>query len=59
MKKYSVYTSLLDNGMKFGFFCLTSEADKVDASLKETFVGYASTQKEASRFLRHQDVVNY
>lgn len=58
-KKYSIYYSLLDNGLKFGFFCLTSDVDKVDDSLKETFVGYTSSQKEASRILKDQDVVNY
>ena len=57
--KYSVYYSLLDNGLKFGFYCLTSDVGKVDDSLKETFIDYAPTQKEASRILRNQDCINY
>lgn len=58
-EKYSIYYSLLDNGLKFGFFCLTADADKVGGSLKETFVAYASTKKEASSILRYQNCINY
>lgn len=57
--KYSVYYSLLDNGLKFGFYCLTSEVSKVNDSLKETFVNYASTQKEASGILKNEGVINF
>ncbi len=57
--KYSVYYSLLINGARFGFYCLSSEAEKADKGLKEVFIGYASTKKQADKMIKENGCVNF
>lgn len=57
--KYSVYYSLLVNGAKFGFYCLSSKTKNVDESLKEVFIGYASTKEQASKMIKENGCINY